>query len=74
MAEDVLPRSAARPVELATDSPSVIAVLRKRGSSSRSRKVVDEFSRQVKAGLSDDQHTFYPQIEQDFAAPAGSAS
>jgi NAD(P)-dependent dehydrogenase (short-subunit alcohol dehydrogenase family) len=34
--------------------------------------VVDEFSRQVKAGLSDDQHTLYPQIEQDFAALAGS--
>jgi NAD(P)-dependent dehydrogenase (short-subunit alcohol dehydrogenase family) len=30
--------------------------------------VVDEFSRQVKAGLSDDQHTLYPRIEQDFAA------
>jgi NAD(P)-dependent dehydrogenase (short-subunit alcohol dehydrogenase family) len=34
--------------------------------------VVDDFSRQVKAGLSDDQHTLYPQIEQDFAALAGS--
>jgi NAD(P)-dependent dehydrogenase (short-subunit alcohol dehydrogenase family) len=34
--------------------------------------VVDEFSRQVKAGLSDDQHTLYPQIEQDFAALGGS--
>jgi hypothetical protein len=40
----------------------------------RSRKVVDEFGRQVKAGLSDDQHTLYPQIEQDVAALAGSAS
>jgi NAD(P)-dependent dehydrogenase (short-subunit alcohol dehydrogenase family) len=34
--------------------------------------VVDDLSRQVKAGLSDDQHTLYPQIEQDFAALAGS--
>lgn len=30
--------------------------------------VVDDVSRQVKAGLSDDQRTLYPQIEQDFAA------
>jgi NAD(P)-dependent dehydrogenase (short-subunit alcohol dehydrogenase family) len=30
--------------------------------------VVDEVSRQVKAGLSDDQRTLYPQIERDFAA------
>jgi len=30
--------------------------------------VVDDISRQVKAGLSDDQNTLYPQIEQDFAA------
>jgi NAD(P)-dependent dehydrogenase (short-subunit alcohol dehydrogenase family) len=30
--------------------------------------IVDDLSRQVKAGLSDDQHTLYPQIEQDFAA------
>jgi NAD(P)-dependent dehydrogenase (short-subunit alcohol dehydrogenase family) len=36
--------------------------------------VVDDFSRQVKAGLSDDQRSLYPQIEQDFAALAGSAS
>jgi NAD(P)-dependent dehydrogenase (short-subunit alcohol dehydrogenase family) len=36
--------------------------------------IVDDFSRQVKAGLSDDQHTLYPQIEQDFAALAGSQS
>jgi NAD(P)-dependent dehydrogenase (short-subunit alcohol dehydrogenase family) len=34
--------------------------------------VVDDFSRQVKAGLSDDQHSLYPQIEQDFAALAAS--
>jgi hypothetical protein len=34
----------------------------------------DEFRRQVKAGLSDDQRTLYPQIDQDFAALAGSAS
>jgi NAD(P)-dependent dehydrogenase (short-subunit alcohol dehydrogenase family) len=32
--------------------------------------VVDDFSRQVKAGLSDDQRSLYPQIEQDFAALA----
>jgi NAD(P)-dependent dehydrogenase (short-subunit alcohol dehydrogenase family) len=30
--------------------------------------VVDEVSRQVKAGLSDDHRLLYPQIEQDFAA------
>jgi NAD(P)-dependent dehydrogenase (short-subunit alcohol dehydrogenase family) len=36
--------------------------------------IVDDFSRQVKAGLSDDQHSLYPQIEQDFAALAGSQS
>src|SRR5829696_4707854 len=30
--------------------------------------VVDDFSRQIKAGLSDDQRTLYPQIELDFAA------
>jgi NAD(P)-dependent dehydrogenase (short-subunit alcohol dehydrogenase family) len=34
--------------------------------------VADDISRQVKAGLSDDQHTLYPQIEQDFAALAAS--
>jgi NAD(P)-dependent dehydrogenase (short-subunit alcohol dehydrogenase family) len=34
--------------------------------------IVDDLSRQVKAGLSDDQHTLYPQIEQDFAALAAS--
>jgi len=34
--------------------------------------VVDDFSRQVKAGLSDDQHTLYPQVELDFAALVGS--
>jgi NAD(P)-dependent dehydrogenase (short-subunit alcohol dehydrogenase family) len=33
--------------------------------------VVDDVSRQVKAGLSDDQNTLYPQIEQDFAAVLG---
>lgn len=33
--------------------------------------VVDDVSRQVKAGLSDDQRTLYPQIEQDFAAVLG---
>jgi NAD(P)-dependent dehydrogenase (short-subunit alcohol dehydrogenase family) len=30
--------------------------------------VVDEFSRTVKAGLSDDQRTLYPQVEQEFLA------
>src|SRR4051812_15551904 len=34
--------------------------------------VVDDFSRQVKAGLSDDQRTLYPQVELDFAALVGS--
>ncbi len=33
--------------------------------------VVDDTSRQVKAGLSDDQNTLYPQIERDFAALVG---
>lgn len=33
--------------------------------------VVDDVSRQVKAGLSDDQRTLYPQIERDFAAVVG---
>jgi NAD(P)-dependent dehydrogenase (short-subunit alcohol dehydrogenase family) len=32
--------------------------------------VVDEFSRTVKAGLSDDQRTLYPQVEQEFLAVA----
>jgi NAD(P)-dependent dehydrogenase (short-subunit alcohol dehydrogenase family) len=36
--------------------------------------VVDDISRQVKAGLSDDQRSLYPQIEQEFAALAGSTS
>jgi NAD(P)-dependent dehydrogenase (short-subunit alcohol dehydrogenase family) len=34
--------------------------------------VVDDRSRQVKAGLSDDQRTLYPQVELDFAALVGS--
>jgi NAD(P)-dependent dehydrogenase (short-subunit alcohol dehydrogenase family) len=34
--------------------------------------VVDDLSRQVKAGLSDDQRTLYPQVELDFAALVGS--
>jgi NAD(P)-dependent dehydrogenase (short-subunit alcohol dehydrogenase family) len=34
--------------------------------------IVDDLSRQVKAGLSDDQRTLYPQIELDFAALVGS--
>jgi hypothetical protein len=33
--------------------------------------VVDDVSRQVKAGLSDDQRTLYPQIEREFAAALG---
>lgn len=33
--------------------------------------VVDDVSRLVKAGLSDDQRTLYPQIERDFAAALG---
>ncbi|MGO9905200.1 MAG: SDR family oxidoreductase [Solirubrobacteraceae bacterium] len=32
--------------------------------------VVDDVSRAVKAGLSDDQNTLYPQVEQEFAAMA----
>jgi NAD(P)-dependent dehydrogenase (short-subunit alcohol dehydrogenase family) len=36
--------------------------------------VVDDLSRQVKAGLSDDQRTLYPQIERDFAAVLGQRS
>lgn len=34
--------------------------------------VVDDLSRQIKAGLSDDQRTLYPQVELDFAAMVGS--
>jgi NAD(P)-dependent dehydrogenase (short-subunit alcohol dehydrogenase family) len=34
--------------------------------------IVDDLSRQIKAGLSDDQHTLYPQIEHDFAVLTGS--
>ncbi len=33
--------------------------------------VVDDVSRQIKAGLSDDQRTLYPQLEQEFAALLG---
>ena len=36
--------------------------------------IVDELSRRVKAGLSDDQRALYPQIERDFAALVGSRS
>jgi len=36
--------------------------------------IVDELSRRVKAGLSDDQRALYPQIERDFAALVGSPS
>ena len=34
--------------------------------------VVDDLSRQVKAGLSDDQRILYPQVELDFASMVGS--
>jgi NAD(P)-dependent dehydrogenase (short-subunit alcohol dehydrogenase family) len=34
--------------------------------------IVDDLSRQIKAGLSDDQRALYPQIELDFAALVGS--
>jgi NAD(P)-dependent dehydrogenase (short-subunit alcohol dehydrogenase family) len=33
--------------------------------------VVDEFSRAVKAGLSDDQHSLYPRVEEEFLAMVG---
>ena len=36
--------------------------------------VVDEYSRAVKAGLSDDQRTLYPQVEEQYLALAGQAS
>jgi NAD(P)-dependent dehydrogenase (short-subunit alcohol dehydrogenase family) len=36
--------------------------------------IVDEISRQVKAGLSDDQRTLYPQVELDFAGLVESGS
>jgi NAD(P)-dependent dehydrogenase (short-subunit alcohol dehydrogenase family) len=36
--------------------------------------VVDDLSRQVKAGLGDDQRTLYPHVELDFAALVGSAT
>jgi hypothetical protein len=35
--------------------------------------IVDERSRAVKAGLSDDQRALYPQVEQDFLALARAA-
>jgi len=37
----------------------------------RTEAVVDDISRQVTAGLSDDQRMLYRQIEQDFAASVG---
>ena len=36
--------------------------------------VVDEVSRQVKAGLSDDHRLLYPQLEREFAALLASTS
>src|SRR6185437_4065792 len=36
--------------------------------------VVDDYSRAVKAGLSDDQRTLYPQVEEQYLALAGQAS
>ena len=36
--------------------------------------VVDDYSRAVKAGLSDDQSTLYPQIERQFLAMAGAGT
>ena len=36
--------------------------------------VVDDYSRAVKAGLSDDQGTLYPQIEHQFLAMTGAGT
>jgi hypothetical protein len=36
--------------------------------------VVDDYSRAVKAGLSDDQGTLYPQIERQFLALTGAGA
>jgi short-subunit dehydrogenase len=36
--------------------------------------VVDDFSRSIKAGLSDDQETLYPQIERQFLAMTGAGT
>ena len=36
--------------------------------------VVDDYSRAIKAGLSDDQDTLYPQIEREFQAPTGAGT
>jgi hypothetical protein len=36
--------------------------------------VVDDYSRAVKAGLSDDQRTLYPQVEEQYLSLAGQAS
>jgi hypothetical protein len=75
MAEGVLPRSsAARSVEIATDSASAIPS----APQVWGVEPVEEGRRRVQppsqGRLSDDQHTLYPQIEQDVAALAGSAS
>jgi hypothetical protein len=36
--------------------------------------VVDDYSRVMKAGLSDDQRALYPQIEREFLALTGAAT
>jgi hypothetical protein len=36
--------------------------------------VVDVYSRAIKAGLSDDQDTLYPQIEREFLAMTGAGT
>jgi hypothetical protein len=36
--------------------------------------VVDDYSRTIKAGLSDDQDALYPQIERQFLALTGAAT
>jgi hypothetical protein len=38
------------------------------------KAVVDDYSRAIKAGLSDDQGALYPQIEREFLAMTGSAT
>ena len=51
---------------------AVAAAARDAVQASEPEAIVDDVSRQIKAGLSDDQHTLYPQIEHDFAALIGS--
>jgi hypothetical protein len=36
--------------------------------------VADDYSRTIKAGLSDDQDTLYPQIEREFQAMSGAGT